>query len=261
MQPGEGQLHLRFDTGRRTHAEPGRLPDQVSQQFCLADPRFSPYHQDGALTASHVSYELVQDLQLAGPPSSRGGGGMPPPVRRSRDSANATRPFGRTAMADAHQPLRHIVGGRVWYRFCRDGGNHLFFRSRPARRSRSDRPALTCGDVTLTRAQFVDAGRASGCAVRGPRGGGGLDGHHRPAQLDRARGEHVRGLGARRRAAADLRPAPAPGTLRHRGPGRSVAGGGGAAVRGGRMADAGVGAPSSFPRARSRPACRRCGSS
>jgi len=67
VQPGEGKLHLRLDTGRADHVETGRLPDQVPQQGRLADPRFTPDHQDGALAASHVAHELVQDLQLTGP--------------------------------------------------------------------------------------------------------------------------------------------------------------------------------------------------
>ena len=67
VQPGEGKLHLRFDPGSADHPKAGRLPDQVSQQRRLADSRFSPHHQDGTLTASHVHDELVQDLQLSGP--------------------------------------------------------------------------------------------------------------------------------------------------------------------------------------------------
>ena len=74
VQPGEGKLHLRLDTGRADHVETGRLPDQVTQQGRLADPRFTPDHQDGALAASHVAHELLQDLQLTGPAEQPGRG-------------------------------------------------------------------------------------------------------------------------------------------------------------------------------------------
>ena len=72
VQPGEGELHLRLDAGHAGHPETGRLGDQMSQQFRLADPRLSPHDQDGALTASHVRDEPSQDLQLAGPAEQPG---------------------------------------------------------------------------------------------------------------------------------------------------------------------------------------------
>ena len=54
VQPGEGKLHLRFHTRSLDHVETGRLPDQVSQQCRLADPRFAPHYENRALTASHA---------------------------------------------------------------------------------------------------------------------------------------------------------------------------------------------------------------
>lgn len=72
MQPSEGKLHLRFDTDPAGHSETGRLSNQISQQCRLADTRFSPHNEDAALTASHVRYELPQDLQLADPAEQPG---------------------------------------------------------------------------------------------------------------------------------------------------------------------------------------------
>ena len=95
VQPGEGKLHLRFDTGAtRTTWKPGRLPDQVVQQGRLADPRLSPHHQDGALTASHVRYELVQDSQFVGSAETTLGAGT---------SKNANRQVRPQRQRAAHQ--------------------------------------------------------------------------------------------------------------------------------------------------------------
>ena len=75
MQPGEGELHLRFDTDRSEHAKTGRVLHQLAQQCGLADPGFSPHHQDGALTVAHVGNELLQDLQLDRSGRQPGGAG------------------------------------------------------------------------------------------------------------------------------------------------------------------------------------------
>ena len=150
--------------------------------------------------------------------------------RRSRSrhgTANVTGP--RTG----RQRLRATTAPGEEHDMSNAGGNTFLVCSPAAGGNRSGpaRADLRGRDVDPGRVR--GAGGAPGRAVRRPRGGGGLDGHHRPAQLDRVRGEHVRGLGAGGGAAADLPPAPAPRTLRHHGPGQPVTGRGGAAAEAG----------------------------
>ena len=67
MQPSEGQLHLRLDTGGTQHAEAGRLLDQVLEQRGLAHARFASDNQRPALTRANGGDESVELIALAAP--------------------------------------------------------------------------------------------------------------------------------------------------------------------------------------------------
>ena len=75
VQAGEGELHLRFHPDRAGHREIRRLAGQVAQQRRLADPRFAPHHEDGALAAARAREQLAQGLLLAQPAEQRGNRG------------------------------------------------------------------------------------------------------------------------------------------------------------------------------------------
>jgi hypothetical protein len=73
VQAGEGKLHLRLDPdGPGQHEVRVRgLAGQVGQQRRLADPGFTPDHQDGALAVANSCDELPQRLLLTEPAEQR----------------------------------------------------------------------------------------------------------------------------------------------------------------------------------------------
>jgi poly(3-hydroxybutyrate) depolymerase len=203
-----GKLRTRADTGDR---------DGATELAGLLEERADP---DGALQILRA-WANVGDWDAA---------------RSGHGTANVTGP--RTG----RQRLRATTAPGEEPDMSNAGGTTFLSVLRQLAETDPDRPALTCGDITLTRAGFVDRVERLAAQFEARGGGGELDGHDQPAQLDRVRRKHVRGLGGGSRAAAGLPPAPGTRTLRHHGPAQPVTRRGNAAVRGGTVADLGVGA-------------------
>jgi hypothetical protein len=64
MQPGEGQLHLRLDTGGPLDAAARHAPAQVLQQRCLAHTRLAMHHQRPALAGADSLHQPVKHPAL-----------------------------------------------------------------------------------------------------------------------------------------------------------------------------------------------------
>jgi hypothetical protein len=64
MQPSEGQLHLRLDTGGPLDAAARRAPAQVLQQRRLAHPRLAMHHQRPAPAGVDSFHQPVKNLAL-----------------------------------------------------------------------------------------------------------------------------------------------------------------------------------------------------
>ena len=65
MQPGIGQLHLRFHADGSRDVPAGDPAGQVAQQRALAHARLAPQHGDPALAGERVGHEPVEHLALA----------------------------------------------------------------------------------------------------------------------------------------------------------------------------------------------------
>ena len=67
MQPGEGELHLRLDTGGTVHTAARRLLDQVLQQRRLAHARLATHDQYPAVPRAHSLNQPVERVAFAAP--------------------------------------------------------------------------------------------------------------------------------------------------------------------------------------------------
>jgi hypothetical protein len=67
MQPREGKLHLRLDTGGTLHPATRRLLDDVIQQRRLAHARLATHHERSALARANGFDHPVEHIAFAAP--------------------------------------------------------------------------------------------------------------------------------------------------------------------------------------------------
>jgi hypothetical protein len=114
MQAGEGELHIRLDTGRPCWPEIGRAAQDVIQPGALTDTRVDADNQHAPLARPNVGAQSIDQPTLTVPVEPPGPILTPRPgLRRLPKSM----PDGRTQRhgADAAGPSRHdgVRGGHV----------------------------------------------------------------------------------------------------------------------------------------------------